>query len=77
MALFPGNNYSQDYATTVSFNKALKSLFRLFRVLLDLQKSILSGAIKFCICLVTLGKLEAFRNFEIFNIIFPKILDAI
>ena len=47
MALFPGNNYSQVYATTVSSNKALKSLFRLFRVLLDLQKRIISGAIKF------------------------------
>ena len=58
---------------------ALKTLFRLSRVLSALQKCILSSAIKF----VSLrqsklaGQLESFRNYKGLRIIFPKILDAI
>ena len=41
----------------------LKTLFRLFRVLQDLQKRIPSGAIKFVpACSVILGEPESFRN---------------
>ena len=32
---------------------------------------------KICICSVILGKLEAFRNYKGFSVIFPKILDAV
>ena len=31
---------------------------------------------KICICSVILGKLESFRNYKDFSIIFPKILDV-
>ena len=47
------------------------------RVPLDLLKCILGGAIKICICPVILGKLECFRNYKGFSIIFLKILDVI
>ena len=57
---------------------ALKTLFWLSRVLLDLLKCILrSRSCKVCICSVILGELESFRNFKGFSITFPKILDAI
>ena len=32
---------------------------------------------KICICSVILGELEAFRNYKGFNVIYPKILDAV
>ena len=32
---------------------------------------------KICICLVSLGEFESFRNYKAFSIIFTKILDAI
>ena len=32
---------------------------------------------KICICSIVLGKLQSFRNYKGFSIIFPKILDAI
>ena len=31
---------------------------------------------KICTCSVILGELESFRNYKVFSIIFPKILDA-
>lgn len=55
-----------------------KTLFRLSRVLLDLQKRILSSVVDFVSdCMVILGQLESLRNYKGFSIIFPKILDAI
>ena len=36
----------------------------------------LGSANKICICWVILGKLESFRNYKGFSIIFRKILDA-
>ena len=42
---------------------ALKTFFGLSRVLLDLQKYILSGAIKFISVRPCLGQLEPFRNY--------------
>ena len=56
---------------------ALKTLFSVPRVLLDLQKCILSCAIKFVSVRLILGELESFRNYKGFSIIFPQILDAI
>ena len=54
----------------------LKTLFRLSRELLDLEKCILSGAL-ICICSVVLGELGPFRNYKGLSIIFAKILDEI
>ena len=68
------NNYSQGYATTV-FSSFSLSLFRLFRAIQSTFRSPEKHSkrrYKICICLVTLEKLEAFRNFESFSIIFPK-----
>ena len=57
---------------------ALKTLFRLSRVLLGpLEMHSSTPSYKICICSVILGQLESFRNYKGFSIIFPKILDAI
>ena len=50
----------------------LKTLFRLSRVLLDLQKCILSGATKFLSVRSSQGNLRSFRNYKGFGIIFPR-----
>ena len=51
---------------------------RLARVLVDIYKCILSGAIyKICACSFILGEYEPFMDYKGFSIIFPKILDAI
>ena len=55
----------------------LKSLLRLFRVLLDLLEMHPKRHSKVCICSVITGELESFRNYKGFSYIFPKILDAI
>ena len=52
---------------------ALKTLFRLSRVLLDLQKCFVRGATKFVSCSVILGEVESYRNYKGFSSIFPKI----
>ena len=59
--------------------KALKTLFRLSRVLSALQKNFKHSkrCYKICVCSVVLGQLESFRNYNGLRIIFPKILDAI
>ena len=56
---------------------ALKTLFGLSRVLLDLQKYILSGAIKFISVRPCLGQLESFRNYQGFTDYFPENFTAI
>ena len=55
---------------------ALKTLFRLSRVLLDLWKYILISAIKFISVRSSWVQLESFRNYQGFSIMFPAILDA-
>ena len=57
---------------------ALKSLFRVPRVLLDLQTEMHSKRrYKICICSVILGELEASRNYKGVSVLFPKLLYAI
>ena len=57
---------------------ALKSLFRLSRVLLDLYKCVLSSAIKFVSVPSSVGNLRLFEiTSQGFSVIFPTILDAI
>ena len=56
---------------------ALKTLFRLSRVLLGLWKYILIRAIKFISVRSSWGQLGSFRNYQGFSIMFPTILDAI
>ena len=70
--------YFQGHPTIVFTLNTLKPLIRLSRVTLDIWKCILSGAIKFVSKFsVILGKLESFRNYMGFSVIFPKILAAI
>jgi len=57
------------------FLNALKTLFRLFKVFLDLYKCILRGAAKFVQS--SWGNLSLFENYKGVSNIFPKILDAI
>ena len=52
------------------------TFFKLSRVLLDLEMHS-KRHYKICICSVNLGKIESFRNFEGFCIIFPKMSYAI
>ena len=56
------------------FLKYIENTFlAIHKVLLALEKRILSGAIKFVSqCSAILGGLESFRNYEEFRIIFPK-----
>ena len=56
---------------------ALKTLFRLSSVLSNLQKCILSGAIKVVSVRSSQGNLNLFEITQGLSIIFPKILDAI
>ena len=56
---------------------ALKNLSRLSRVLLYLQKCILSSSKTICVCSVILGQSEFCRNYQGFSIILLKILDVI
>ena len=53
----------------------LETIFRLSRVLLDLQKCIQSGSIKFTSLWSSQGKLNLFRNYKAFGFSNPKILD--
>ena len=70
--------YFRGHPTIVFTLNTLKPLIRLSRVTLDIWKCILSGAIKFVSEFsVLLGKLESFRNYMGFSVIFPKILAAI
>ena len=56
---------------------ALKTLFWLSKVLLDLLEKHSKRRCKICICSVILGELESIRNYKGLRIIFPKILDEI
>ena len=56
---------------------ALKTLFRLSSVLSNLQKCILSGAIKVVSVRSSQGNLNLFEITQGLSIIFPKIFDAI
>ena len=76
--LFPSLKCGSQQAPNDGFLlNALKSLLRLFRVLLDLLEMHPKRHSKVCICSVILGEVESFRNYKGFSYIFPKILDAI
>ena len=60
-----------------SRDSALKTLFWLSKVLLDLLEKHSKRRCKICICSVILGELECIRNYKGLRIIFPKILDEI
>ena len=62
----------QGHPTTAS-----SQFCTLSRVLLDLYKCILSGAIKFVFVRSSYGNLSLFEIKKGFTIIFPKMLDAI
>ena len=72
------NNYYIDYKTKPSNDGFLlngQKHFLGYPEYFQISRSILSSA-NF-ICLVILGQLESFRNYEGFSIIFPNILAAI